>query len=1024
MVKQPNPRPAKLDSIAREGIFLRYTATDKNIVYIDIETHQEKIGSHVKYDEANFLTGSMNPGAQALRQAGNQTTTSTPSSSNDSTPIQFVKHHPDAILPSRATKASAGLDIATYQDIQIPPGALIKASTGISVALPTNTCGRLLPRSGNTVKKQVDVKAGVIDADYTGELQVLLHNFGEQTQHFQAGDNIAQLVIESINMSTPTAWTDNIPQTERGSNGFGSSDNRTSTTPPTESATSSTPPNDMNPSVDQLILSPHPFGPAITVDCMVKGDHPCLGLELDTETQEGRMLLLGCTKGTPAAKITRWRSTLRGAILQKIGTDTVSNIDDVTQAVEQLKQTRIKKTTLTFVTIEKIPIHPQQGIPQLYHDQLNILAKHHQELKENATIAAIHMDPHDDSPSISQVTATSTTNSSQPPAKLTRRYLQQCDDWEDWKKSEAKQLAQYQKQGMFGQPEPRPANSNTLHLLWTYLIKTTGVKKARCCCNGNPGRHGSITLDHTYAACVEQPAQRVFWAITALKGYIAIGADASNAFAEAPPPKAPLYVYVDQPYREWYKDTGQGDIPKGHVLKVHHAIQGHPEAPRLWSNFIDHIIQHKIGLTPTTHEPCLYRGIVNGKEVLFLRQVDDFAVSAEDVDTCNEVIAQIDAHLKEPLKNEGIIDRFNGTQVIQTDKYIKIHNTQYIEKILKNHGWIDSMDKSQNRPIPMRNDTKYTAELETTKGPQEEKEKAELEKRMGFNYRQTIGELLYAMITCRPDIAVAVTKLSQYSNHPAEIHYKAVKNVFRFLRSTKSEGLYFWKQKSSHTDILPPAILPRFYTDPKEHAKNVSTHDLQEILRNLYGFVDSDWAGDVSHRHSVSGIAIFLAGAVVAYKSKFQKTVALSSTEAEFSAACEAGKIILYLRSILEELQVEQEAATILYEDNMGALMMANAGQPTRRTRHIETSQFALLDWVKRDLLQLEYSATTHNCSDALTKPLARILFHKHMDRIMGRIIPKNFREQNVTETKIHTPLKEDVHAANVTNIIRMGGVS
>ena len=162
----------------------------------------------------------------------------------------------------------------------------------------------------------------------------------------------------------------------------------------------------------------------------------------------------------------------------------------------------------------------------------------------------------------------------------------------------------------------------------------------------------------------------------------------------------------------------------------------------------------------------------------------------------------------------------------------------------------------------------------------------------------------------------------------------------------------------------------------------------------------------------------------MAYKSKFQRTVALSSTEAEFAAACEAGKTILYLRSILEDLQVDQMEATTLYEDNRGALLMANAGQPTRRTRHIETTQFALLDWVKRDLLKLEYTATTNNCSDALTKPLARILFHKHMDRIMGRLIPKQFRIENqkVTESKIHTPLP-DVHAKNDKIISSIGGV-
>ena len=147
------------------------------------------------------------------------------------------------------------------------------------------------------------------------------------------------------------------------------------------------------------------------------------------------------------------------------------------------------------------------------------------------------------------------------------------------------------------------------------------------------------------------------------------------------------------------------------------------------------------------------------------------------------------------------------------------------------------------------------------------------------------------MVTCRPDISIAVTKLSQYSNSPAEIHYKAVKNIFRYLRATQNEGLYFWKTKEQHTDILPDGTLPISFSDIQENIKNIQVHDIQEIINNLYGFTDSDWAGDTSHRHSVTGIAVFLAGSVVAYKSKFQRTVALSSTEAEFSAVCETGKL-------------------------------------------------------------------------------------------------------------------------------------
>ena len=104
-------------------------------------------------------------------------------------------------------------------------------------------------------------------------------------------------------------------------------------------------------------------------------------------------------------------------------------------------------------------------------------------------------------------------------------------------------------------------------------------------------------------------------------------------------------------------------------------------------------------------------------------------------------------------------------------------------------------------------------------------------------------------------------------------------------------------------------------------------------------------------------------------------------TEAEFTAACEAGKMILYLRTILDEMGIDQQEATILFEDNQGALLMANAQQPTRRTRHLDTATFALQDWISRDLISLQYIVSNKNSSDGLTKPLARIQFYKHFDQ-------------------------------------------
>ena len=111
-----------------------------------------------------------------------------------------------------------------------------------------------------------------------------------------------------------------------------------------------------------------------------------------------------------------------------------------------------------------------------------------------------------------------------------------------------------------------------------------------------------------------------------------------------------------------------------------------------------------------------------------------------------------------------------------------------------------------------------------------------------------------------------------------------------------------------------------------------------------------------------------LAGAAIFYKTHYQPIVALSSTEAEFAAAADAGKAALYLRSILHELGVDQLLSTVIYEDNNGARLMTNAQQPTRRTRHVELKQFAVLQWVEDEQIIFGDIGTTHNISDSLTK--------------------------------------------------------
>jgi len=516
---------------------------------------------------------------------------------------------------------------------------------------------------------------------------------------------------------------------------------------------------------------------------------------------------------------------------------------------------------------------------------------------------------------------------------------------------------------------------------WTFNKKMCGTKKSRLVYDG--ARNRSMTpLGHTYANSVDAPSERLFWALTAQNSLIAIGADVSNAFAEAPPPEAPCYMYIDEFFREWWENhLGRPPIPRGcNVVRIKKAIQGHPESPRLWERYIDRILRD-MGFKPTRHEPCLYSARVNGELVLFLRQVDDFSVAANNANTCSSIIRYINSKMSMDVKDLGIIGRFNGVDIFQTKWYIKLTCERYITKMLQHHNWTIQGPLPPN-PIPLPSEQEFIRSLENAIPPSNAEEKERLHKEMGFSYRQVIGEFIWPMIKCRPDIAPHVIKLSQHNENPAKEHYQAARQLADYLAATITEGIYYWREQPVHE--LPEGEMPTTHSD------NYQLQTKFDETGKLIGLADSDWAGDSVKRKSMTGIILMLAGGAIAYKAKYQEVIALSTTEAEFIAACDAGKIILFFRSLLEDLGIPQEKATILYEDNNGALMMANAQQPTRRTRHMDIKYFSLLDWVEKDMTILQGISTHDNAADAMTKFLPRQLFYRHRDTYMGKRIPKH----------------------------------
>ena len=144
-------------------------------------------------------------------------------------PLQRLPHGAGLPLPSYATADAAGLDLlaAVAEPIELAPGARHLVPTGISIALPPGYEAQLRPRSGLALKHGVTLlnSPGTIDADYRGEVGVILINLGEVPFRLQRGDRIAQLVIAPV---ARLAWRESeaLPESARGPGGFGSTGRR------------------------------------------------------------------------------------------------------------------------------------------------------------------------------------------------------------------------------------------------------------------------------------------------------------------------------------------------------------------------------------------------------------------------------------------------------------------------------------------------------------------------------------------------------------------------------------------------------------------------------------------------------------------------------------------------------------------------------------------------------------------------------------------------------------------------------
>ena len=197
-----------------------------------------------------------------------------------------------------------------------------------------------------------------------------------------------------------------------------------------------------------------------------------------------------------------------------------------------------------------------------------------------------------------------------------------------------------------------------------------------------------------------------------------------------------------------------------------------------------------------------------------------------------------------------------------------MHANAYLERFLQTHGWDTESDNEKNCIF-------YTKSMKSSKplsslspdcleqlfnhvGPKEHSPEAiALEKTAGFSYRTVLGELMYAYITCRPDIGYAITTLSKFSSAPSAFHYTQLRHVAKYVRSTIEWGIEF--SQPEELKDLPQTIE---HTDlPKLDEECPIDINVQKLLC----FVDASHATDLRKRRSITGFVFTYCGGAIVY---------------------------------------------------------------------------------------------------------------------------------------------------------------
>ncbi|CAM8991569.1 unnamed protein product [Rhodiola kirilowii] len=463
-----------------------------------------------------------------------------------------------------------------------------------------------------------------------------------------------------------------------------------------------------------------------------------------------------------------------------------------------------------------------------------------------------------------------------------------------------------------------PAGAKKIGVKWIYKTKLNekgevDKYKARLVAKGYAQQHG-IDYNEVFAPVARWDTIRMLLALAAQNGWVLYQLDVKSAFLHG---ELSEDVYVEQP--QGFVQAGKEDK----VYKLSKALYGLKQAPRAWYNKIEsHFL--KEGFIRCEYEHTLFIKAEEGTKILIVSlYVDDLIFTGND--------EQMFSKFKQSMKGEfdmtdlGQMKYFLGVEVSQRSDGIFISQRKYACDLLERFN-LHNGNAVKNPMVPGSVLTK-------------EGEGSKIDATL---YKQLIGSLMYITVS-RPDLMFAVSKLSRYMAMPSEQHMHAAKKVLRYLKGTTSLGLLYKKG------------------DEKE----------------LIAFTDSDYAGDVDDRRSTSGYAFILSGAVVAWTSKKQPVVALSTTEAEFIAAALCACQCVWMRNILEQFGLPQRQGTIIMCDNSSTIKLCKNPVLHGRSKHIDIKFHFLRDLTKSGAVQLSYCKSEYQIADIMTKPLRLEVFER-----------------------------------------------